>query len=97
MCACFWYNFATPDALENGGPVKDVRTLLVQFKKALLADVVVLFSRVFPESESRPHLHPMWRLAESLGAKCASHLGPEVTHVVAAAPGALLCIACILG
>ncbi|ESQ42594.1 hypothetical protein EUTSA_v10013455mg [Eutrema salsugineum] len=70
---------------EDGGGYtsgRDVRTLLKQVRKQVLEGCKVVFSRVFP-TKSEPKDHPLWRIAEGLGATCATEVDASVTHVVA--------------
>ncbi|CAN8301462.1 unnamed protein product [Cochlearia groenlandica] len=70
---------------EDGGEDtsgKDVRSLLKKVRKDILKGCKVVFSRVFP-TKSHPEDHPLWRIAEGLGATCATEVDPSVTHVVA--------------
>ncbi|CAH2069577.1 unnamed protein product [Thlaspi arvense] len=70
---------------EDGGEdtsSRDVRSLLKQVRKDILKGCKVVFSRVFP-TKSQPENHPLWRIAEGLGATCATEVDASVTHVVA--------------
>lgn len=48
--------------------------------------MVLVFTRVIP-LEQDPSSHPLWRLAESFGARCSGVLDGATTHVVAGASG----------
>lgn len=52
----------------------------------VLAGVVLVFTRVIP-LEQDPASHPLWRLAETFGARCSGVLDAATTHVVAGASG----------
>ncbi|KAF2610269.1 hypothetical protein F2Q70_00007864 [Brassica cretica] len=70
---------------EDGGEDlsgRDVRSLLKQVRKEILKGCKVVFSRVFP-TKSQAEDHPLWRVAEGLGATCATEVDESVTHVVA--------------
>ncbi|XP_023639744.1 RNA polymerase II C-terminal domain phosphatase-like 4 [Capsella rubella] len=61
---------------------KDVRLMLKQVRKEILKGCKVVFSRVFP-TKAKPEDHPLWKMAEELGATCATEVDASVTHVVA--------------
>ncbi|KAG5376236.1 hypothetical protein IGI04_040832 [Brassica rapa subsp. trilocularis] len=61
---------------------RDVRSLLKQVRKEILKGCKVVFSRVFP-TKCQAEDHPLWRVAEGLGATCATEVDASVTHVVA--------------
>lgn len=65
----------------------DVRRILAAVKQNVLAGCKILFSRVFPQGESLPHLHPLWQTAEHFGATCTTTLDEDITHVVAMSRG----------
>ncbi|CAG7879906.1 unnamed protein product [Brassica rapa] len=70
---------------EDGGEdlsSRDVRSLLKQVRKEILKGCKVVFSRVFP-TKAQAEDHPLWRVAEGLGATCATEVDESVTHVVA--------------
>lgn len=52
----------------------------------VLRGVRLVFTRVIP-LEMEPSTHPLWRLAESFGARCSTVLDGATTHVVAGASG----------
>ncbi|KAK9669778.1 hypothetical protein RND81_13G153900 [Saponaria officinalis] len=60
---------------------RDVRQVRKSVRKEVLSDCTIVFSRVIP-NEVVPHEHPLWRIAEQLGATCSTDLGASVTHVV---------------
>ncbi|KAH7286304.1 hypothetical protein KP509_32G000100 [Ceratopteris richardii] len=66
---------------------QDVRMILRTLRSRVLADCRVVFSRVFPTRLSFPEAHPLWQLAERLGATCCSSVDASVTHVVAVDKG----------
>ncbi|CAH8280060.1 unnamed protein product [Arabidopsis lyrata] len=61
---------------------RDVRSMLKQVRKEVLKGCKVVFSRVFP-TKAKPEDHPLWKMAEELGATCATEVDASVTHVVA--------------
>lgn len=52
----------------------------------MLAGVALVFTRVIP-LEQEPSSHPLWRLAESFGARCSDTLDAGTTHLIAGASG----------
>lgn len=78
---------APPRALPGGEVVLaswDVRQALAHERQQVLAGVRIVFTRVIP-LEQDPATHPLWRLAESFGASCATQPDAATTHVVAGA------------
>ncbi|CAI5524484.1 unnamed protein product [Closterium sp. Naga37s-1] len=69
--------------VDQGRQSADVRQILAQERATILAGCHLVFSRVFPTDASRPQTHPLWRMAESMGATCHTQIGPQITHVVA--------------
>lgn len=65
----------------------DVRDILAAEQRRVLAGCKIIFSRVFPQGESQPQLHPIWQMAEQFGAVCTGAVHDEVTHVVAISLG----------
>jgi RNA polymerase II C-terminal domain phosphatase-like 3/4 len=65
----------------------DVREILAEQQRQVLAGCKIIFSRVFPLGEADPHRHPLWRTAEQFGAICTLAIDEEVTHVVAISLG----------
>lgn len=65
----------------------DVREQLHLLRSEILRGVKILFSRIWPESERNPLLHPVWKMAESAGAICCLSLSEDITHVVAGGSG----------
>jgi RNA polymerase II C-terminal domain phosphatase-like 3/4 len=61
----------------------DVRSILAAEQQRILAGCRILFSRVFPIGDTKPHLHPLWQTAEQFGAVCTNQIDDRVTHVVA--------------
>lgn len=78
-----------PLPLPNGELVYqnwDVRHALGTERQQVLHGVHLVFTRVIP-LEMEPSSHPLWRLAESFGARCSTTLDARTTHVVAGASG----------
>ncbi|CAI5526150.1 unnamed protein product [Closterium sp. Naga37s-1] len=69
--------------VDQGRQSADVRQILAQERATILSGCHLVFSRVFPTDASRPQTHPLWRMAESMGATCHTQMGPQITHVVA--------------
>ena len=65
----------------------DVRDILAKEQRRVLNGCKLIFSRVFPQGEIQPHLHPLWQLAEQFGAICSMAIDDSVTHVVAISLG----------
>lgn len=65
----------------------DVRNILACEQRKILSGCRILFSRVFPVGEAKPHLHPLWQTAEQFGAVCTTQIDEHVTHVVAISLG----------
>ncbi|OEL24270.1 RNA polymerase II C-terminal domain phosphatase-like 3 [Dichanthelium oligosanthes] len=61
----------------------DVRSILAAEQQSILAGCRIVFSRVFPIGDTKPHLHPLWQTAEQFGAVCTNQIDDRVTHVVA--------------
>ncbi|KAL7110039.1 hypothetical protein ACP275_05G000100 [Erythranthe tilingii] len=61
----------------------DVRNILASEQRKILAGCRIVFSRVFPVGEAKPHMHPLWQTAEQFGAVCINQIDEHVTHVVA--------------
>lgn len=61
----------------------DVRNILAAEQRKILAGCRILFSRIFPVGETKPHQHPLWQTAEQFGAVCTTQIDDMVTHVVA--------------
>lgn len=67
---------------------RDVRQLLSEERSRVLRGCRLAFSRCWPRDQAAYYEHPLWRLAEALGADCSSVYQPErTTHLVAAHPG----------
>ncbi|KAI5069624.1 hypothetical protein GOP47_0015925 [Adiantum capillus-veneris] len=77
------YNFFSNPRLHE----VDVRDILAKEQRKVLAGCKLVFSRVFPQGEIQPHLHPLWQLAEQFGAVCSMGIDDGVTHVVAISLG----------
>ena len=75
--------FERYDVLEKSS-LPNVQSILHEHRMDVLAGVHVVFSRVFP-IDMDPTKHPLWILAEDFGAKCATTITEETTHVVATA------------
>ncbi|KAH6832060.1 hypothetical protein C2S53_007978 [Perilla frutescens var. hirtella] len=67
------------ESLDEG----DVRNILACEQRKILAGCRIVFSRVFPVGEAKPHMHPLWQTAEQFGAVCTNQIDDQVTHVVA--------------
>lgn len=67
-------------------PPWDVRNVVADERRKVLAGVVLVFSRIVP-ADMDPRLHPLWRLAEAYGAACEEGVSERVTHVVAPSRG----------
>ncbi|KAL5724462.1 protein-serine/threonine phosphatase [Ranunculus cassubicifolius] len=61
----------------------DVRNILAEEQRKILGGCRILFSRIFPVGEAKPHQHPLWQTAEQFGAVCTTQIDNLVTHVVA--------------
>ncbi|CAI9101890.1 OLC1v1000044C1 [Oldenlandia corymbosa var. corymbosa] len=68
-----FYDTEDLDTLLN----RDVRRVLQDFRKEALKGCKIVFSGVL-----KPEKQHYWKLAEKLGAKCATKRGPGITHVV---------------
>ncbi|CAH9057087.1 unnamed protein product [Cuscuta epithymum] len=64
----------------------DVREVLKEVRKEVLKGCKVVFSRVFPNN-IQAEKHQLWRMAEQLGATCATKVDESVTHVVSTDAG----------
>ncbi|KAA6427633.1 MAG: RNA polymerase II C-terminal domain phosphatase-like 3-like, partial [Trebouxia sp. A1-2] len=64
-------------------PLWDVRQVLQDERKQVLAGVHIMFSRVIPLQDGHPEWHPMWRKAVKFGATCTTQPSDAVTHVAA--------------
>ncbi|KAL0023785.1 hypothetical protein WJX77_004859 [Trebouxia sp. C0004] len=64
-------------------PRWDVRQVLQDERKQVLAGVHIMFSRVIPLQDGHPEWHPMWRKAVKFGATCTTQPSDAVTHVAA--------------
>ncbi|XP_004296065.1 PREDICTED: RNA polymerase II C-terminal domain phosphatase-like 4-like [Fragaria vesca subsp. vesca] len=62
---------------------RDVRPVLKILQKEVLKGCKLVFSHIWP-SNVKADTHPLWKLAEQLGATCSTQVDPSVTHVVAA-------------
>jgi RNA polymerase II C-terminal domain phosphatase-like 3/4 len=60
---------------------RDVRQILKSVRKEVLRGCKIVFSRVFP-TKYQAENHQLWKMAELLGAKCATEMDESVTHVV---------------
>lgn len=65
---------------------RDVRQLLSMIRREILSGCKMVFSRVFP-NRFQAENHPLWKLAEQLGATCLTELDPSITHVVSTDTG----------
>uniref|UniRef100_A0A1D1YIC0 RNA polymerase II C-terminal domain phosphatase-like n=1 Tax=Anthurium amnicola TaxID=1678845 RepID=A0A1D1YIC0_9ARAE len=59
----------------------DVRQVVRNIRKEVLAGCKIVFSRLFP-SNATPENQQIWKMCEQLGATCCAEVGPTVTHVV---------------
>lgn len=75
--------FERYDVLDKSS-LPNVQSILHEHRMDVLAGVHIVFSRVFP-IDMDPTKHPLWVLAEDFGAKCATTITEETTHVVATA------------
>ncbi|KAG8891174.1 Carboxy-terminal domain (CTD) phosphatase, partial [Tulasnella sp. 408] len=73
-------------SLAKNHKVPDVAVIIPGLKSEVLAGIRILFSSVIPLGTS-PEQSEAWRCAREFGAKCATRLTDEVTHVVAAKEG----------
>ncbi|KFK31013.1 hypothetical protein AALP_AA6G057100 [Arabis alpina] len=71
-------NFFSHASLEEA----DVRNILASEQRKILAGCRIVFSRIIPVGEAKPHLHPLWQTAEQFGAVCTTQVDEHVTHVV---------------
>ncbi|XP_050366084.1 RNA polymerase II C-terminal domain phosphatase-like 4 [Argentina anserina] len=62
---------------------RDVRSVLKSRKKEVLKGCKIVFSHVIPLGV-KAETHPLWKMAEQLGATCTTEADASVTHVVAA-------------
>ncbi|KAL4654354.1 hypothetical protein ACB092_01G372300 [Castanea dentata] len=69
------------DELKDNLVDRDVRQVLKTVKKEILKGCKIVFSRVFP-TKYQAENHHLWKMAEQLGATCATELDSSVTHVV---------------
>jgi len=69
---------------QHASDVRAVQEILCAQRKKVLADVRIVFSRVFP-IDADPTTHPLWILAEDFGATCGRTLADDTTHVVGTA------------
>lgn len=60
--------------------------MLKAIRKEVLKGCKVVFTRVFP-THSKAENHPIWKMAEQLGATCSTEVDPFVTHVISADVG----------
>ncbi|KAI4379130.1 hypothetical protein MLD38_005465 [Melastoma candidum] len=74
--------FFTVLAAEKEPCDRDVRQVLKSVRRESLRGCRLVFSRVFP-TKFPAESHPLWRMAEQLGATCSVDVEPSVTHVVA--------------
>ncbi|XP_071739372.1 uncharacterized protein [Rutidosis leptorrhynchoides] len=77
--------FFDPELDENIA-VRDVRQVLGAVRCEVLKGCKVVFSRVFPTKFPAEN-HQLWKMAERLGAICATEVDPSVTHVISTDTG----------
>ncbi|KAG9438924.1 hypothetical protein H6P81_019089 [Aristolochia fimbriata] len=65
---------------------RDVRLALKSIRGEILKGCTLVFSHVFP-TEFPAESHPVWKMAEQMGAVCCTEVDPSVTHVVSLHPG----------
>ncbi|KAJ9563703.1 hypothetical protein OSB04_008863 [Centaurea solstitialis] len=70
--------FFDPELGENFAG-RDVRQVLGTVRSEILKGCKIVFSRVFP-TKFQAEDHPLWKMAERLGATCATEVDPLVTH-----------------
>eukprot|EP00798_Chlamydomonas_sp_ICE-L_P004945 gene4945-34719_t len=56
---------------------KDVRYCLSSVKESVLKGCVLAFSHCWSQAVTDPWTHPLWKLAESLGAECTNTYDPQ--------------------
>ncbi|GLT85366.1 hypothetical protein SLE2022_035570 [Rubroshorea leprosula] len=69
------------DELDGNLDNRDVRQVLKTVRKEVLKGCKIVFSHVFP-TRIQADSHPLWIMAEQLGATCLIEVDPSVTHVV---------------
>ncbi|KAJ7527617.1 hypothetical protein O6H91_16G063600 [Diphasiastrum complanatum] len=81
----FFHDFdqVREDCIGSSDPVKDVRQVIPSLRAKILMGCRIVFSRIFPVGLANPESHPLWQLAEALGAQCVASIDDSVTHVVA--------------
>ncbi|KAJ6623178.1 hypothetical protein B0H10DRAFT_2011552 [Mycena sp. CBHHK59/15] len=67
-------------------PAYDVTLIIPRIRAEVLEGVHILFSSVIP-LDTNPEATEIWKMARMFGARCATELTSEVTHVVAAKRG----------
>lgn len=72
--------FFDPELGENFAG-RDVRQVLGTVRSKILKGCKIVFSRVFP-TKFQAENHHLWKMAERLGATCATEVDPSVTHVI---------------
>ncbi|XP_068655065.1 RNA polymerase II C-terminal domain phosphatase-like 4 [Aristolochia californica] len=65
---------------------RDVRLVLKAIRGEILKGCKLVFSHVFP-TEFPAETHPLWKMAEQMGAVCSAEVDSSVTHVVSLHPG----------
>ncbi|XVF60619.1 hypothetical protein PTKIN_Ptkin08bG0062600 [Pterospermum kingtungense] len=74
------------DELDSELADRDVRQVLKTIRKEVLKGCKIVFSRVFP-TKLQAESHLLWKMAEQLGATCATETDLSVTHVVSTDAG----------
>uniref|UniRef100_A0A1D1ZU23 protein-serine/threonine phosphatase n=1 Tax=Auxenochlorella protothecoides TaxID=3075 RepID=A0A1D1ZU23_AUXPR len=83
--AAFWAALCAPPRAPPAAP--DVRPVLAERRRAVLAGVRLVFSHVIPLGAPAPS-HPLWVGAERFGAQCSLALETgSTTHLLAGNPG----------
>jgi len=67
---------------DSNNIVRDVKDIIVNIKRQVLKDCVILFSGLIPINEP-PEKSELWRIATKFGAECRNDFSDEITHVVA--------------
>eukprot|EP00798_Chlamydomonas_sp_ICE-L_P030051 gene30051-35022_t len=77
---------ASISVVEPSLPIWDLRNIMGNERRKVLAGVSLVFSRLVP-LEQDPKSHSLWRLAEQFGATCSTAASESTTHVIATARG----------
>ncbi|EOY32064.1 hypothetical protein QUC31_019560 [Theobroma cacao] len=74
------------DELDCNLASRDVRQVLKTVQEEVLKGCKIVFSHVFP-TNFPAESHPLWKMAEQLGATCSTETDLSVTHVVSTDAG----------